>query len=208
MDLNKKYYSIDYDILLKEGTEEEQMMVLKENLDLACKFLLGSKIESVQNYALDKVNITENFEKLLSRVYYTDDKLSEAIAEKLAESGNSNFRVNKKLVDAFNKVYREIKKEQYLFEYPKRKIFVITNIIINSRLKYKGGLESKNVCNIIRRTKEILKNDPDLILNLWLNTVKNISKKDYKDMTNLYHDAVLLTEIMCHPLDILHLYNV
>lgn len=208
MDLNKKYYSIDYDILLKEGTEEEQMMVLKENLDLACKFLLGSKIESVQNYALDKVNITENFEKLLSRVYYTDDKLSEAIAEKLAESGNSNFRVNKKLVDAFNKVYREIKKGQYLFEYPKRKIFVITNIIINSRLKYKGGLESKNVCNIIRRTKEILKNDPDLILNLWLNTVKNISKKDYKDMTNLYHDAVLLTEIMCHPLDILHLYNV
>lgn len=208
MDLNKKYYSIDYDILLKEGTEEEQMMVLKENLDLACKFLLGSKIESVQNYALDKVNITENFEKLLSRVYDTDDKLSEAIAEKLAESGNSNFRVNKKLVDAFNKVYREIKKGQYLFEYPKRKIFVITNIIINSRLKYKGGLESKNVCNIIRRTKEILKNDPDLILNLWLNTVKNISKKDYKDMTNLYHDAVLLTEIMCHPLDILHLYNV
>ena len=208
MNLNKKYYSIDYDILLKEGTEEEQMMVLKENLDLACKFLLSSKIESVQNYALDKVNITENFEKLLSRVYDTDDKLSEAIAEKLAESGNSNFRVNKKLVDAFNKVYREIKKGQYLFEYPKRKIFVITNIIINSRLKYKGGLESKNVCNIIRRTKEILKNDPDLILNLWLNTVKNISKKDYKDMTNLYHDAVLLTEIMCHPLDILHLYNV
>ena len=208
MDLNKKYYSIDYDILLKEGTEEEQMMVLKENPDLACKFLLGSKIDSVQNYALDKVNITENFEKLLSRVYDTDDKLSEAIAEKLAESGNSNFRVNKKLVDAFNKVYREIKKGQYLFEYPKRKIFVITNIIINSRLKYKGGLESKNVCNIIRRTKEILKNDPDLILNLWLNTVKNISKKDYKDMTNLYHDAVLLTEIMCHPLDILHLYNV
>lgn len=45
MDLNKKYYSIDYDILLKEGTEEEQMMVLKENPDLACKFLLGSKYE-------------------------------------------------------------------------------------------------------------------------------------------------------------------